>query len=74
RYGQAIQRAGLRKGDVVLGLAVGDEAAPIVSNDHLHSWWRLTRAPGERVRLAVARGEARLSLEVEVLPPHAAVR
>ena len=35
---------------------------------------RLLAHAGERVRLAVARGEARLSLEVEVLPPHAAVR
>lgn len=69
RYGKAVVAAGLRKGDVLVGVEVDGERVRLESGQHLHSWWRLTRSPGERVRLVVRRREQELNLEVEVLPP-----
>lgn len=49
RYGRAVRKAGIRKGDVVVGI----EGVKLKGPEHLHSWWRLTRKPGDEVVLLV---------------------
>ncbi|MEE8467542.1 MAG: PDZ domain-containing protein, partial [Planctomycetota bacterium] len=46
RFGQAANRAGLRQNDVVLGTMAKRDFETVA---HFHSWWRLTRKPGEIV-------------------------
>jgi hypothetical protein len=65
RYGLEAIRAGLREDDVVV--SVGGRA-DFASVDHFHSWWRLTRSPGDRVTLEVLRAEERQTITLEVLP------
>lgn len=48
RLGQAAQRRGLRKGQIVLGTSQKRDFASI---EHFHAWWRLTRAVGEEFDL-----------------------
>lgn len=67
RYGAAARKAGVRKGDVVVGVAGVELEGP----EHLHSWWRLTRKAGDVVVLRVLRpgiADAQ-ELKLEVLEP-----
>lgn len=68
RYGVAARQAGIRKGDLILGVKGVELEGP----EHLHSWWRLTRKAGDVVVLRVLRaGEAQereLSIEVQAPP------
>jgi predicted metalloprotease with PDZ domain len=68
RYGREAKRAGIRKGDVVVGVAVGGEAAELKTAQHLHAWWRLTREPGDAVEVTVLRKGKRQTLTLKVLP------
>jgi hypothetical protein len=63
RYGEAAVRAGVQKGDVVLG---ADGKRDFASPDHFQAWWRLEVKPGQRVRLEVLRGEERRTVELPV--------
>lgn len=67
RYGQAARKAGIKRGDVVVGV----EGAELEDPEHLHSWWRLTRKAGDRVVLRVIpKGQTKArSVELEVLAP-----
>ncbi|RMG18915.1 MAG: PDZ domain-containing protein [Planctomycetota bacterium] len=51
RYGKAAVAAGIRKGDVVVGV----DGAELEGHDHFHAWWRLTRRPGDTVVLRILR-------------------
>ena len=64
RYGQRARKAGLRKGDLVLGV----EGASLRHHAHFHSWWRLTRQPGDEVVLRVRRGDQERRVRLEVPP------
>lgn len=64
RYGRAAQRAGLAKGDVVYGVGEKEEFDSI---EHFHAWWRLTREPGEAVRIRFMRDGQRREVELGVL-------
>jgi serine protease Do len=61
--GRAARAAGLRDGDVVYRVA---DQRIFESIDHFHTWWRLTRTPGEQVVLRYSRdgerGEATLTV------------
>ena len=65
RYGAEAARAGIRNGDVFLA-AAGERAFATV--DHFHSWWRLTREPGDTVAVEVLRDGEPRTFEVRVLP------
>lgn len=65
RRGQAAQKAGLRKGDIVLSVAGKKNFA---NHDHFHAWFRLTRKVGEKVPIELARGDERLTLTLPVIP------
>lgn len=65
RYGRAAARAGLREGDVVVGL---DGKQDFRSTDHVHAWWRLTREPDDEVQIDVLRGGEPLRFTIQVLP------
>lgn len=67
RYGRAVRKAGIKRGDVVVGV----EGAEIEDPEHLHSWWRLTRKAGQTVVLKlIPKGKTKpRSVELEVLPP-----
>lgn len=62
--GQNAARAGVRKGDVVVSV---DGKSDFASVAHFHSWFRLTREPGEVVPIAVLRGGKRKTLELRVV-------
>jgi hypothetical protein len=64
RYGKEAQRAGLRKGDVVVSLA---GRADFASVDHVHAWWRFTRRTGEELEVVALRGGQRRVLRLRVL-------
>lgn len=67
RYGKAVRKAGIKRGDVIVGV----EGAEIEDPEHLHSWWRLTRKAGDTVVLRVipkGKRKAR-SVELKVLAP-----
>lgn len=64
RFGHAAQRAGVRKGDVVLG--VNGERA-FASHDHLQAWWRLSLRPGDVARVELLRDGERRTVELPVL-------
>ena len=68
RYGQAVRKAGIKRGDVVVGV----EGAELQDPEHLHSWWRLTRKAGETVTLKVIpKGKTKArSVELKVIPPN----
>lgn len=65
KYGQNAQRAGLKKGDVVLG---ADGRSDFRSPAHFQAWFRLTRKPGSRVVLQVARGGKPQRISLDVIP------
>lgn len=67
RYGQAVRKAGIKRGDLVVGV----EGVEIEDPEHLHSWWRLTRKPGETVVLEVIpKGKTKARrVELKVLAP-----
>jgi serine protease Do len=67
RYGRAARKAGIKRGDIVVGV----EGAEIEDPEHLHSWWRLTRKAGQKVVLKVIpKGKTKArSVELQVLPP-----
>lgn len=64
RFGQAVNRAGLRQNDVVLGTMSKRDFETVA---HFHSWWRLTCKPGEVVELALWKGGAVEALPLRVL-------
>jgi S1-C subfamily serine protease len=64
RFGQAAQRAGVRKGDVVLGV---NGRADFQSHDHFQAWWRLNLRPGDVARVELLRGGERRVAELTVL-------
>lgn len=69
RYGQAAGRAGLRSGDVVVGLKIDGEAKrDFAGQEHFHAWWRLTLRPGDDVEVLVLRAGEEQGLPIEVLP------
>jgi serine protease Do len=67
RYGRNARDAGIRQGDVVVGVALDGQAVDLNGPEHLHSWWRLTRQPGETVELEILRGGRRRTLELPVI-------
>jgi hypothetical protein len=64
RYGREALRAGLRMGDVVVGVAGKDD---FVSEAHFHSWWRLTRSVDETVEVEYLRGGERRTAKIRTL-------
>lgn len=64
RFGRAAQQAGVRKGDVVLG--VDDERA-FASHDHFQAWWRLCMRVGHVARLELLRDGQRRTVELKVI-------
>ncbi|HBP23014.1 MAG TPA: hypothetical protein DEA08_35230 [Planctomycetes bacterium] len=64
RFGQRARQAGLRKGDLVLGV----EGVALRHHAHFHSWWRLTRQPGDEVVLRVRRGKDERRVRLRVPP------
>jgi hypothetical protein len=62
--GRNAQKAGLRKGDVVI--AVGGQR-DFESVDHFHAWYRLTRRPGETLDVEILRDGAPRVLRMRVV-------
>jgi len=70
RFGRAARAAGLREGDVFLGVELeqGAEVPVFETHDHFHAWWRLTREPGEVVTVRALRAGRQREFELTVLP------
>lgn len=64
RFGEVAVRAGVRKGDVVLGV---NGRVDFDSHDHFQAWWRLTLHPGETARVELLRDGARRVVELTVI-------
>lgn len=64
RTGRNAQKAGLRKGDVVL--SVGGRS-DFRSPQHFHAWFRLTRKAGETVPIEILRDGERRTIDLTVL-------
>ncbi|MFT5059649.1 MAG: serine protease Do [Planctomycetota bacterium] len=71
RFGDAVSKAGLLKGDIFLSAKLADtKKQPEVrftSGEHFHSWWRLTRTAGETMELDLLRGEERRVIRLKVI-------
>jgi hypothetical protein len=62
--GRNAEKAGLRKGDVVLSIAGFSDFA---SEEHFQSWYRLTQAPGSEVEIGILREGKRRTLRMKVI-------
>lgn len=62
--GRNAQKAGLRKGDVVVAV---DGRADFESENHFQAWFRLTREVGREVEIAILRDGARRTLRMKVI-------
>jgi serine protease Do len=68
RFGRAAANAGLREGDVVIGVRKkGGQAANLKSTDHFHSWWRLKRAAGETVEVEILREAKPKTIKLDII-------
>jgi membrane-associated protease RseP (regulator of RpoE activity) len=63
RFGEAVERAGLEKDDVVVGAGGGSHFA---GEAHFQAWYRLTHEPGDRVPIEVLRDGERRTLTITV--------
>ncbi len=63
--GRNAQRAGIRKGDVIL--SIGGEG-DFRSVEHFHAWFRLTQKPGTEVAIVRLRGGRKETLRMKVVP------
>ena len=62
--GQRAKQAGLRKGDVVVGIGGKSDFDGV---DHFHAWYCLTRRPGEKLPLDILRDGKRQRLTLPVV-------
>jgi serine protease Do len=62
--GRNAAKAGIRKGDIVVGVAGLEDAK---GHQHFQAWFRLTRKEGEEVVVTVLRGGARVAVKLPVL-------
>jgi membrane-associated protease RseP (regulator of RpoE activity) len=61
--GRAAQKAGIRKGDIVLSVA---DKRDFHSQEHFHAWFRLTQKAGTTCKVEILRGTERKTLVLEV--------
>jgi membrane-associated protease RseP (regulator of RpoE activity) len=64
RFGEEARRAGVRKGDVVLGV---NGHTSFESHDHFQAWWRLNLQPGATAHVDLLRAGERRVAELTVL-------
>lgn len=62
--GRNAQKAGLRKGDIVLSMAGTNDFQSI---DHVHAWYRLTQKVGTTIPVEILRGDERKTLQLPVI-------
>ncbi len=65
RYGQNAQKAGIQKGDIVIG---ADGRKDFKSTGHFQAYYRLVKKPGSKLTLQVIRGGKALKITMDVIP------
>lgn len=63
RYGEAAVQAGIKQGDVVLGVNGRTDFASV---DHFQAWWRLELAAGQVARVELLRDGAARTVEITI--------
>ena len=63
--GRAMHRAGLKKGDILLSVGGKKDFATELE---FQTWFRFTRKPGEKLKLALLRDGKPKEIEMTVLP------
>ena len=70
RFGKAVQKAGLKEGDILLSIHTpGSEnhMEDLTSEGHFHAWWRLAMSAGDVATLGILRAGERMEIELTVL-------